>query len=176
MFHFSVPEIISGTSAVVGPRTSVPAVCTFDIFRAYQHNGGVLVGPWITFHWWVWPDWSTTSRAHRAKCELYSWETQALWLPCHISSRYAEKKGRMSQIRHIPCTQAVLQDQITSSNAGLSLHLQLLQKTKVCSDINFIECLTVIRIVLLGLCSSDNVDERSWELVVRCHDSLWGFT
>lgn len=108
MFHFSVPEIISGTSAVVGPRTSVPAVCTSDIFTPYQHNGRVLVGPWITFHWWVWPDWSTTSRAHWAKCGLYSGETQALWLPCHISSRYAEKKGRMSQIHHILCTQAVL--------------------------------------------------------------------
>lgn len=80
-----------------------------DILTLYQHNwGSCQVGHWITFHRCVRPDWSTASRAYWPKCGLYSWETQALSLPCHISNCRAEKKGRVSQIHHVPYTQAVL--------------------------------------------------------------------
>lgn len=78
-----------------------------DILTLYQHNwGSCQVGHWITFHWCVRPDWSTASRAYWPKRGLYSWETQALSLPCHISNCRAEKKGRV--LHHVPYTQAVL--------------------------------------------------------------------
>lgn len=91
-------------------RVSVCVCVIHDILTLYQHNwGSCQVGPWITFHWCAWPNWSTASHAYWPKRAPYSGET--LWLSgCHVTSgtSRAEKKGRVSQIHHVPYTQAVL--------------------------------------------------------------------
>ncbi len=116
-FVSPAPERFSITSSVVWLRISVtlPVVCVsvfviHGILTLYQHNwGNCQVGPWITFHWCVWPDWSTTSRAFWPKRVTYSGETLRL-SGCHVTSGIdrAQKKGRASQIQHVSYTQAVL--------------------------------------------------------------------
>ncbi len=114
---FPTAERVSITSSVVWLRISftLPTVCVsvsmiHDFLTLYQHNwGSCQVGPWITFQWCAWPDWSTALRAYWPKYASYSGETLG-HSGCHVTSGIgrAEKKGRASQVHHVLYTQPVL--------------------------------------------------------------------
>lgn len=107
-------------------------VCVIcGVLTLYQHR---TLSVWPPDHlpaMCVWPDWSKASRAHWPEGVAVPRETPGL-SGRHATSGIgrAEKKGRASQLQHVPYTQAVLRlpHQVTGANTGLSLRLWMLQK------------------------------------------------
>lgn len=96
-------------------RVTLPTVCVavcviHYILALYQHNWwSCQVGPWITFQWCEWPDWSIALCSYWPRYALYSGETLRR-CGCHVTSGIiiAEKDGRVSQRHHVLYTQSVL--------------------------------------------------------------------